>query len=48
MENQCKIKNIIMVISGKGGVGKSTVTTLIATSFARKGCKVLILNFLLF
>jgi len=34
------IRNIIVVMSGKGGVGKSSVTGLIATSLARRGKKV--------
>ncbi|MFW5799405.1 MAG: Mrp/NBP35 family ATP-binding protein [Spirochaetota bacterium] len=35
-----KVKNIIAVSSGKGGVGKSTVAALLALSFAKKGYKV--------
>lgn len=38
------IKNIIGVVSGKGGVGKSTVTSLLAVSLAKKGYKVGILD----
>lgn len=38
------IKNIILVASGKGGVGKSTVTTNLAVSFAQMGAKVGILD----
>ena len=38
------IKNIIGVISGKGGVGKSTVTGIIATELAKKGFKVGVLD----
>jgi len=34
------VKNIIAVASGKGGVGKSTVTANIAISLAKKGYKV--------
>lgn len=39
-----KIKNIIGVMSGKGGVGKSTVTTLLARELNEKGYKVGILD----
>lgn len=35
-----QVKNIIAVGSGKGGVGKSTVATLLALAFAKKGYKV--------
>ncbi|MED7818441.1 MULTISPECIES: Mrp/NBP35 family ATP-binding protein [unclassified Francisella] len=38
------IKNIILVASGKGGVGKSTVTANLAVSFAKMGAKVGILD----
>ena len=39
-----KIKNIIGVVSGKGGVGKSLVTSLLAISAARLGKRVGILD----
>jgi len=39
-----KIKNIIAIASGKGGVGKSTVTSNIAISLASSGAKVGILD----
>ncbi|MEL7563385.1 MAG: Mrp/NBP35 family ATP-binding protein [Dehalobacterium sp.] len=38
------IKNIIAVMSGKGGVGKSTVTALLASSLAKKGYRTGILD----
>lgn len=34
------VKNIIAIGSGKGGVGKSTVATLLALAFAKEGYKV--------
>jgi ATP-binding protein involved in chromosome partitioning len=39
-----KVKNIIAVASGKGGVGKSTVAANIACSFLQKGYKVGLLD----
>ena len=39
-----KIKHKIAIISGKGGVGKSTVTANLAMSFAMQGQKVGILD----
>ena len=39
-----KIKNIIGIMSGKGGVGKSTVTSLIAKKLNKEGYKVGILD----
>ena len=38
------VKNIIGIVSGKGGVGKSLVTSLLACEMARKGHKVAILD----
>lgn len=38
------IKNVIAIMSGKGGVGKSTLTTLIAKELTKKGHKVGILD----
>ncbi|MCM1557358.1 MAG: Mrp/NBP35 family ATP-binding protein [Anaeroplasma bactoclasticum] len=38
------IKKIIGVVSGKGGVGKSTVTSLLAINLAKKGYKVGIMD----
>lgn len=51
-ENNCgkisikhgKIKNVIGVISGKGGVGKSTVSGILAVNLAKKGYKVGVLD----
>lgn len=39
-----KIKKLIGVVSGKGGVGKSLVTSLLASAAKRKGCSVAILD----
>jgi Mrp family chromosome partitioning ATPase len=39
-----KIKNIIGVVSGKGGVGKSTVTGILATTLREQGYKVGVLD----
>lgn len=39
-----KIKNVIGVVSGKGGVGKSTVTGIIASILRKKGYKVGVLD----
>jgi ATP-binding protein involved in chromosome partitioning len=38
------VKNVVAVMSGKGGVGKSSVTALLATALAGKGFKVGILD----
>jgi Mrp family chromosome partitioning ATPase len=38
------IKKIIGIVSGKGGVGKSTVTSLLALNMAKKGYKVGIMD----
>ncbi|MBS5939869.1 MAG: Mrp/NBP35 family ATP-binding protein [Clostridium sp.] len=38
------IKNVIGVISGKGGVGKSTVTGILASTLRKKGYKVGVLD----
>lgn len=39
-----KIKNIIGIISGKGGVGKSTVTGILASQLSKAGYKVGVLD----
>lgn len=38
------IKKVIGIVSGKGGVGKSLVTSMLAVNFQRKGHKVAILD----
>ena len=38
------VKKVIAVVSGKGGGGKSTVTSMLAVSMARKGYKVGVLD----
>ncbi len=44
LNEKSKIKHVIAVASGKGGVGKSTVTSLLAVAMARKGYKVAIID----
>ena len=39
-----KVKNVIGIVSGKGGVGKSLVTSLVASKMAKLGYKVGILD----
>ena len=39
-----KIKKVIAVVSGKGGVGKSMVTSLLSVSMQRKGYKTAIMD----
>ena len=41
---ESKVKKVIGIVSGKGGVGKSSVTSLMALTMARKGYKVGILD----
>jgi len=41
---KASVKKVIAVVSGKGGVGKSTVTSLLAVAMARKGNRVGILD----
>lgn len=40
----CRIKKVIGIVSGKGGVGKSLVTSLLAVSMRRKGYSTAILD----
>lgn len=44
LNEQSKIKKVIAVLSGKGGVGKSFVTSELAVKLAKKGYKVGILD----
>lgn len=44
LNNHSKVKKTIAVVSGKGGVGKSLVTSLLATVFSRRQYKVAILD----
>lgn len=39
-----KVKKVIAVVSGKGGVGKSTVTASLAAAMAKRGHKVAVLD----
>lgn len=43
-ENLYNIKNIILVVSGKGGVGKSTVASNLAITLGSLGCKIGLLD----
>ena len=38
------VKKVIAVVSGKGGVGKSTVTSMLAVAMAKKGKRVGVLD----
>jgi len=42
--NRSNIKHVVGVVSGKGGVGKSTVTSLLAVELAKAGKKVGIID----
>ena len=41
---KASVKKVIAVVSGKGGVGKSTVTSMLAVGMARKGKRVGVLD----
>ena len=43
-ENVADVKNVILVASGKGGVGKSTIASNLAVSLSRLGCRVGLLD----
>ena len=38
------VKKVIAVVSGKGGVGKSTVTSMLAVAMSRQGKRVAVLD----
>ena len=44
LNEKASVKKVIAVVSGKGGVGKSTVTSLLAVAMARKGRRVGVLD----
>lgn len=42
------VKHVLLVLSGKGGVGKSTVSTQLALALKESGFRVSSFHFLLF
>ncbi len=44
LNEKASVKKVIAVVSGKGGVGKSTVTSLCAVAMARQGKRVAVLD----
>ena len=44
LNEKASVKKVIAVVSGKGGVGKSTVTSMLAVAMARKGKRVGVLD----
>ena len=44
LNEKASVKKVIAVVSGQGGVGKSTVTSLLAVAMARKGKRVGVLD----
>ena len=44
MNKESNVKKVIAVVSGKGGVGKSLVTSLMTARMARLGCKTAVLD----
>lgn len=43
-EKMARVKHKIMIMSGKGGVGKSTITANLAAALAKRGYRVGILD----
>ncbi len=44
LNDKASVKKVIAVVSGKGGVGKSTVTSMCAVAMARQGKRVAVLD----
>ena len=44
LNKKAKVKKVIAIMSGKGGVGKSFVTSALAVNMARKGYNVAIMD----
>ena len=44
LKNEGSVKRVIGVVSGKGGVGKSFVTSRLAAIFSKKGYKSAVLD----
>ena len=44
LNEKASVKKVIAVVSGKGGVGKSTVTSMLAVAMARKGKRAAVLD----
>ena len=44
LKNEGSVKRVIGVVSGKGGVGKSVVTSRMASIFSKKGYKSAVLD----
>ncbi len=44
LNEKANVKKVIAVVSGKGGVGKSTVTAMLAVAMSRKGKRVAVLD----
>ena len=44
LNEKASVKKVIAVVSGKGGVGKSTITSMLAVAMSRKGKRVGVLD----